>query len=157
MKKLTTLALLGLVVALGAATAESDTWLKPGRLTAEVGIGTGWHSFGQIAGGLDLGLVQVPFAPNFPVDFGLGGRAAIGTGGIGVGAYGTAHYSWKAARSGNAFVDGLEMYFGLGLGVMPTFGLDGYGGLAYHFDKSWAVIVEATGFSGILGVSYRIN
>jgi len=157
MKKRIGAAVFGLLLSVVSVSADQDTWSKPGRLTAQAGIGSAWRSLGQVQGGIDYSLAQVAFAPTFPVDFGFSGRVALATAGVGLGAYGTAHYTWKSLRTGQDWIDRFEIYLGLGLGVLPAIRLDGYGGLAYHLDKGWAVYVEGATFGGVIGASYRLQ
>jgi hypothetical protein len=154
MKRLALLLVLS-VVALSAVSAEADTWLRPSSAEAQVGVGLYWHGFGQVQGGVDVGLVQIPFDPQFPLDLGVSGRVALASGGFGAGVYGVASYSWKALRTGQAWLDGLETYLGLGIGLAPSLGLDGLGGVEYHFNRHWALYVEGGQFGGALGGAYR--
>lgn len=149
---------MSLVVALacvGSVSAESATWSRPGTLTGQVGVGLHWGGVGELQGGVDYGLVQLPLAPVFPLDVGVSGRLALVPNGVGAGVYGTLHYSLKALKTGAAWIDGFEPYLGIGLGLLPGLGLDGYGGLAYHFNKSWGIYAEGGVYGSVLGASYR--
>lgn len=152
---MTTAAVLGLVPAM----ADQNTFSKPGSISAQVGIGVSWAYLGglNIEGGADLGLVQVPFAPKLPIDFGVAGRVGFGTwGALSVGAFGTASYSWKSLGLGVEWVNQLESYLALGLVFIPGLGLDAFAGNAYHFDKNLAVFLESGYHTNVLGVSFGL-
>lgn len=155
MKKLVSIALFSLTFGLTLASADVDTWSQPGRLTAQAGLGLYWGGLGEVQGGVDYGLAQVPFAPQFVVDFGVSGRIAAATAGVGAGAYGTAHYSFRNLRTGQDWVDRFELGLGIGVGILPHVGLDAYGNLSYHFDKRWAAYLEGAPFGTVIGASYR--
>lgn len=155
MNKVICFSLLALLLGLSSVSADADTWSKPGTLTAQAGVGLHWGGLAEVQGGVDYGLGQIPFAPTFPLDLGVSGRLVVSTGGFGAGVYGTAHYSWKALRTGQRWLDGWETYLGIGLGLVPGFGLDAYGGLSYHFNKDWAVYGEGALYGSVLGASYR--
>ncbi len=155
MKKIVLFSLLALALGVSAASAEVDTWSKPGTFTAQVGVGLHWGGLVEVQGGVDLALLQVPLAPTFPLDVGVSGRVAVATNGIGAGAYGTTHLSLKALRTGQSWLNPLELSLAIGVGLLPQIGLDAYGGLAYHLDRSWAIYVEGATFGSVLGASYR--
>lgn len=160
MKKLFLVLLTVAAVGLVPAAADQNTFSKPGSLSAQVGIGSSWgYYFGglNVEGGVDVGLAQVPFAPKFPVDFGVAGRVGMSTwGGLSAGAFGTASYSWKALGLGIQWVDALESYLGLGVRILPGLGIDGFGGNAYHFDKNLSIFVESGYYSTVLGVAFSL-
>ena len=155
MKQVVVLSCLLMILGVSAVSADANTWAKPGTVTAQAGVGIYWGGLGQLSGGVDVGLGQVVFAPTFPVDFGVAGRVALTTGALGASAYGTASYSWRALRTGQAWVDNLETYLGLGVAILPNLGLDGLGGVAYHFNNQWAVFVEGAQFGSVLGAAFR--
>jgi hypothetical protein len=157
-KKLFLVLLTAAAVGLVPAMADQDTYLKPGTVSAQVGIGAYWGYFGgvNLEGGADLGLVQVPFAPKIPIDFGVAGRVGFGTWlGLSAGAFGTAHYSWKALGTGLDWLNRIESYIGLGVDFLPGIGIDGFGGNSYHFDKNFAVFVESGYYATVIGGAFR--
>jgi hypothetical protein len=154
MKKCLSLVAFALLVGTAFVSAEVDTWSKPGSVEARAGLGLYWHGFGQVQGGVDVGLSQVPIAPTFPLDLGVAGRLAY-AGELGAAVYAKADYSWKALRTGQSWLDGLETYLGLGVAVLPYIGFDAMGGVEYHFNKSWSIYAEAGQFGGVLGGAYR--
>lgn len=145
-------------VGLVPAMADSDTYSKPGTLTAQAGVGLAWAYLGGVGlqAGADYGIAQVPFAPKLAMDFGASARVGFGTwGGLSAAVFGTAHYSWKELGLGIDWVNRLESYLGIGLAILPGLGLDAYSGTAYHLDKNLAIFVEGGYYSSVVGVSYR--
>lgn len=153
MKKLL-FVLLALIIATGAAYAANDSYSKPGSLTAQVGLGLYWAGFGaDLQGGVDYSLYRIP---SFPLDLGVSGRVGLGFGsGFDLGAYGTAHFSWKDLGTRLDWLNHLETYIGLGLLVLPDLRFDGYVGTAYHINSQWAVYLEGAYENTVLGASYR--
>jgi hypothetical protein len=135
----------------------ADTYSNPGSVTAQLGLGLGWGGIdGSLQGGVDVGLAQLPLAPEFPLDVGIAGRADLSFApSLGAGVYGTLHYSWKALHTNLEWLNHMETYLGIGLAVLPQIGLDAYGGLAYHFNNHWALYVESDRYNGTIGGSYR--
>ena len=150
------LTLAAAAVLTGVACAE-DTYSRPGSVAAQLGLGLGWGGVtGVLDGGVDVGLVQLPLAPEFPLDVGVSGRAGLSFApSLGVGAYGTLHYSWKALHTNLEWLNHMETYLGVGLAILPHIGLDAYGGLSYHFNDHWALFVESSSYNGSIGGSYR--
>jgi opacity protein-like surface antigen len=140
----------------GTVAAE-DTYSKPGSVSAQVGLGLGWGGVtGAVTGGIDVGLVQIPLGSQFPLDIGIAGRADLSFApSLGVGAYGTLHYSWKALRTNLEWLNHMETYLGIGLAILPHLGLDAYGGLSYHFNNQWAAFVEGSSSVLSVGAAYR--
>ena len=151
------LTLAALAVFAGAASAAENTYLNPGSVSAQLGLGLGWGGLnGSVQGGVDVGIVQLPLGSQFPLDIGIAGRAGVSFApAISAGAYGTLHYSWKALRTKLDWLNHMETYLGIGLGILPSLGLDAYGGLSYHFNNGWALFVESNRYVGVLGLSYR--
>lgn len=155
------------VVGLVPAMAEQNTYFKPGSLIAQVGFGWGWGA--GLEGGADLSLGQWAPAPAFPLDYGVGARVGFNTGfldygsGIGVEAYGTVHYSWKALKTGNDFVDKLESYTGVGIQFQTNnpdspLGIASAGGTSYYIDDKLAIDLGYYSVVGYtLGVTYKLN
>jgi hypothetical protein len=144
-------------VVLTASASAADTYSSPGSVTAQLGLGLGWGGVtGELAGGVDVGLFQLPLAPEFPLDVGVAGRAGLSFAPeLDAGAYGTLHYSWKAAHTGLEWLNHMETYIGVGLAILPHLGLDGYLGFSYHFNNHWALYVESDRYAGTIGGSYR--
>lgn len=142
---------------LTASASAADTYSNPGSVTAQLGLGLGWGGvIGVLDGGVDVGLVQLPLAPEFPLDVGIAGRAGLSFApSLDVGVYGTLHYSWKALHTNLDWLNHMETYLGIGLAILPGIGLDAYGGLSYHFNNHWAIYVESSRYAGTIGGSYR--
>ena len=162
MKKLCIFLLSLAAFGISNVSAEQSTYSKPGSLSAQAGLGLYWGHYDglDIEGGVDLGLVQVPFANVLPIDFGVSGRVGLGIGawgGLSVGAFGTAHYSWKALGAKLDWLNRLESYLAIGVQILPGLNLDGYGGNAYHIDQNFAVFYEGGYHASVLGVSYKFN
>lgn len=153
MKQFSIVALL--MVLASAAFAESETWSRPGYLTAQAGLGLHWGGLGQLEVGADYAVAQLPLGSAFPLDFGVAARLAAAPSLIGAGAFGTLHYSPKALRTGQDWLDRFELGAGIGLALLPQIGLDGFGVVSFHFDRRWAVLLEGAAFGGVIGVSYR--
>lgn len=163
MKKLFLGMIILAAVGLVPAMAEQNTYFKPGSLVAQAGVGYGWGA--GVEGGVDLSLGQFELAPVFPLDWGVAARGAVAFGSevsIGVGGYGVLHYSLKALKTGNQFVDRIETSFGLGVDFL----LRSNGGLgigyidtwSYHVDDKLAVELGYYSLAGAtLGVTYKLN
>jgi len=157
---LLTVAAMGLVPAM----AEQNTYFKPGSLVAQAGVAFGYWGLG-VEGGADLSLGQFALAPVFPIDYGVAVRGALGFGkglGFGVGGYGTAHYSFKALKTGNTYIDKLETSLGIGLDFAPgavfPLWVGYYDTWSYHIDDSLAVELGYYSLSWYtLGVTYKLN
>jgi len=146
---------LALIFATAAVHAASDTYSKPGSLTAQVGLGLYWGAFGaDLQGGVDYSLYQIP---SFPLDLGVSGRFGLFGSGFALGGYGTAHYSWKELGTRLDWLNHLETYAGLGVLILPLsdLRLDFYLGTKYHFNSQWAIYLEGAYNNTVLGVSYR--
>jgi hypothetical protein len=147
-----------------SATADQNTYFKPGSLLAQAGVAFGYWGLG-VEGGADLSLGQASFAPVFPIDYGVAVRGALGFGkglGFGVGGYGTAHYSFKALKSGSPYVDKLETSIAIGLDFAPGAAFPLWIGYfdtwSYHIDDKLAVELGYYSLSWYtLGVTYRLN
>ena len=159
---LITIAAIGLV----PAVADQNTYFKPGTLVAQAGLGYGWGL--GIEGGADLSLAQWVPVEVVPLDLGIGARAGFNTGflsygaGLGIAAFGTVHYSWKALKTGIAWVDKLETYTGLGLQFQSNYTyplwIGSVGGTAYHVDDRLAIELGYYSFLGAtIGVTYKLN
>lgn len=148
---------LAAMAALAGTAAAEDTYLSPGSVTAQLGLGLGWGGLsGSLQGGVDVGLLQLPLGKQFPLDVGIAGRAGLGFPvAFSAGAYGTLHYSWKALRTNLDWLNHVETYLGIGLAIIPGLGLDAFGGLSYHFNNGWAAYIESNRYVGSIGVSYR--
>lgn len=146
--------LLGVLV-LTQGVAALDTWAPPGRVSAQAGVGLQRTGLAQVSGGMNLTLTQVDLSPEFPLDLGLAGRASVANMGVAVGVFGAARWSWKSLHTGLDWVNRLELSLGLGVGLVPLVGLDAFGGLSYHLDSRWAVLLEGTPFGAVVGAAYQ--
>lgn len=75
MKKFCAVLLLGTTLTLGLSAA--DNYAKPGDLTASAGLGLNFYGWGMgfsLLPGVEYGLAESQFAPQFVVDFGFAGR-----------------------------------------------------------------------------------
>ena len=154
-KKSVFLAVLAVVIGAVPAMAWNDTYFKPGTLTAQAGAGLYWGGFVEVEGGVDYAFEQADLSPEFPLDFGLAGRAAFSNYGFGVGVFATAHYSWKSLRTKLDWLNHMETYLGLGIDLLPGVSLDAFGGVSYHLNEKWAIYVEGGFHDSVLGAQYR--
>ncbi|MEI8095383.1 MAG: hypothetical protein WCG80_14325 [Spirochaetales bacterium] len=155
MKKiaLVCIALLGLL----AAPAFAAEWGAPKVLNAELGADLG---FGWIGGsaGAELGLFQWNLGPQFKLNFGVKGAAGVDldflSAGIrlGVGAYGVLHYPIKQLNTGIDFLNKLDYWLGLGVGlhILSTFyPTPAYtSGVSYDLNSNLAVYAGYNEFGG---------
>jgi hypothetical protein len=178
-----------LVLSATPAMAEVKAFANPGELS--VGGGVGLNFYGSYLGfslvpGAELGLTQFVLSPQFPINVGVSGRGYyssysynIGSGYtygwtyIGLGAYGTAHWSPKFLGLQGDFWSHLDYYIALGVdftmatvtgtyadwyksyygksysdGYGGGLGLGAYSGVAYYINNNLAVYLEGTSFAG---------
>jgi len=175
--KLTLLVFVMAILAVGAIFAQknanvtSDVHAEKGNLMAFGGVGYGWGGFG-ISGGVEY-IIQKFEIPGFPLSLGAMGLAGIDFGsGVGVSAAGmaTLHWGLKAYKDFPEFLQKLDSYIGLGvgIGIIPLgVGISSGGGLSYYLNDQLAIDVHSfyvhkfagtgSGFGSTLGVRYKIK
>jgi len=152
--------------AYGEGFSKNGMMLAPGNsaFNAGVGYGYGWGSIGginitagyeMIFGKFDLGAI--------PLSFGAAARLGIGISSpllVSAGAFGTLHFCWGALDLPSSFLNNLETYLGIGLGmsIVPAFtlGFNTIGGLNYFISDSMAVNFEGGMYSSTVGVLLKL-
>ena len=165
MKK-TIIAVLFVVIALTPAvlfaqdapdTINWESFYHPGSLNASAGVGWPVWGFG-VQGGAEFFLAQIKIADTIPLDFGVAGRAGISFSGpysgmaLAFGGYGTAHLTFGGLDLPFDYLDNLDLYFGLGIGIglgeAGGIGLSTIEGANYYITKTLALYAETIYYGG---------
>ena len=130
-----------------------------GNLLANVGVG-----WGGISGGVEYEFARIDIGGTIPLSFGAAARAMVDPGlfyawssfDFGVGAFGTAHFSWKSLFPESSFISKLDTYAGLGVGFAsatasttwtdytykPGIGISTFEGVSYYLNDKLAINLE---------------
>ncbi len=191
MKLVRILLLITLILMLStAAFAETkpvkiDSMYKPGDITVSLSIGLGYEGL-TFYPGAEFFLAQTRLAGALPLDFGVAARGFYnsystssygydwGWTAFGIGAFGTAHLSFREFDLPFEYLDNMDFYIGLGIkydqfsytGDYSSYynssyggiGLLAIGGINYFFTEHFAVVLEGTYWGtggGIIGILYK--
>ncbi len=150
----------------GSKSVKWDSYLKPGNMIATgavgwgggygYGLNDGFYSDFGLGGGLEVIVAQVKIANVVPLQFGAAGKGFFGFLGWGsgliAGGYGTAHISFKGIDLPFEYLDNIDSYLGMGLGI--SLGLVGGSYYGYYNAPPAPFVL---GFSFVLGSSYFLN
>ncbi len=168
--------LLMLVPFMGFSASKSakwDSYLKPGNMVVSGGVGygyswtwsvgdlltlgytySGFSGFG-LYGGVEVILGQFKIANVVPLQFGVAGRASFTItygSGLAGGGVGTLHLSFKGLNLPFDYLNNLDAYLGIGLGM--TMGISAPLGLYSEYLRPAPF---SLGFGSIVGSSYFFN
>jgi len=112
--------------ATGAPATSDQTLFVPGNLTVQADLGSGFFFGIDISGGAEYGLGSFKIAEKIPLTYGAAARVGFGSWSL-YGSYtetdfaveglGTLHVSWKDILPELQWLQKVESYAGLGLGV----------------------------------------
>ncbi len=179
MKKLLVFVLLVLLAFSGTAFAQEDgggskyePLMAPGNLAVTAGLGTGffWGAI-DVSGGVEVMLSRVDLAGEFPITFGVAGKASYyrydysGLSGndywsyLGGGGFATAHFGLqdKNLDENLKWLANVDTYIGLGIGFYDysdsyyTYSYEGFGigfrttgGVSYFLSPNFAITFEGS-------------
>ncbi len=177
--------LLSTTVFAGTKRGKIDSVYKPGDVTVSMSIGFGYEGI-TFYPGAELLLSQKRIAGTLPLDFGVAVRGFYndystsilgydwGWTAYGIGAFGTAHLSFREFDLSFKYLDNLDFYIALGIkydhfsytGVYSSYydssyggiGIVAIGGINYFFTEHFALVLEGTYWGtggGTIGVLYK--
>ncbi len=180
-----------LIVSVGVFAADTkpvkiDSMYEPGDITVSMSIGLGYDGI-TFYPGAEIFLKQARLADVLPLDFGAAVRGFYnsyststfgydwGWTAYGIGAFGTAHLSFREFDFDFDYLDNLDFYIGLGIkydhfsytGTYSSYYDNSYGGIGlltigginYFLNDHLAIILEGTYWGtggGLIGILYKL-
>ncbi len=159
----------------GSDDVNWDSYLRPGNFIMQAGVGWGWgwnawYSGFGVYGGAEMIMAEYKIADIIPLEFGAAAKGAVTFGvfgmGINAGALATAHLSFKGLNLPFDYLDNLDVYIGLGLGMtldMSSYatvpfqlGLASSSGASYFLNDNLAIYLEETYFANFWASSLGV-
>lgn len=147
--------------AFGDSFAKNGMLVAPGNMNANIGAAYGWGV--GVVGGFEYPIGKFEIA-KLPFTYGAAARGSLYFGSalyLGVGGYGTLHFSLAALDLPNelSWLDNFDIYEGLGIGFGTYVGSLGFGwlsGVSYYFQKNLAVYAEGGYIGSGVGIIFKL-